>query len=359
MLSRVRRALAGGGFWPNDATSAAATLRRGAENAFGRWHTGPSGAPGASAEDASVRIFGDFADVRAQYDGPRLSRQDGVFTIGSCFAREIAHHLDEQGARVLSLTEEMSELAAFQAADGRGAASYFHRFTPQAIWQEVARAFDAIPGWDEEASLLFPMGRNLYDFDVTWIDGSDLSRAAVLERRRAATARSRRLKDASCVIITLGLIEAWRHRPSGLWCNKVHPRVLKGSDDFEFHLTSYEETLECLEKVHGLLRAHGRPDVQMVVTVSPVPLQVTFTGRDVVEANTESKAVLRAAAAAFERRHENVHYFPSYEMVTLSMVKRAWRPDRLHVRSQLVSQIVQRFMALYYRPVEGLAVAAE
>lgn len=338
-----------------------AVLRRAGANRHRRWNTSESSAERSLIpQDASVRIFDGYADVKAGYDGPRLSRQDGVFAIGSCFAREVEHYLAEHGARVLSLTHEAILDPAFHDADGRERSTYFHRYTPQAIRQDMARAFDAVEGWDEEASLLFPVGRNVYDFDLAWTESSDLSPAATLARRRAAAGRARGLKDAACVVVTLGLIEAWRHRPSGLWCNQIHPRVLKGRPgEFELQLTTYEETLACLEDMHALLRAHGRPDVQLVVTVSPVPLQMTFTDQDIIEANAESKAVLRAAAGAFVRRHANAHYFPSYEMVAYSHPKRAWKADRVHVRAGLVAEIVARFMALYYRPVESLALAAE
>jgi hypothetical protein len=358
MLSRVRRALAGGGFAPVGGNDADVVLRRSASNPYRRWHSGASTQAGAAQQDASARIFTGMADIKARYEGPRLCRQDGVFAIGSCFAREIEHHLSRHGARVLSLTEDMEEAACFGDTGGRPLGAFFHRFAPQAIWQDVARAFDAIPGWDESSTLIFRSGRGYYDFDQTWLETSDASLEAVLERRRLAGVRGRRLEEAACVVITLGLIEAWRHRPTGLWCNKVHPYVLKRMGrDFEFHLTSYEEALESLEAIHALLSAHGRPGVQLVVTVSPVPLQVTFTDRDVVEANAESKAVLRAAAAAFVRRHANAHYFPSYEMVTFSEAKRAWKPDMVHVKSPMVNEVVSRFMALYYQPVEGVAAA--
>jgi len=88
----------------------------------------------------------------------------------------------------------------------------------------------------------------------------------------------------------------------------------------------------------------------MVVTVSPVPLQVTFSGKDIVVANMDSKATLRAAAAEFVRKHDNAHYFPSYEMVVYSHTKLAWRPDRLHVNKGMVGRIVSQFIDAYYQP---------
>jgi hypothetical protein len=47
-------------------------------------------------------------------------------------------------------------------------------------------------------------------------------------------------------------------------------------------------------------------------TVSPVPLYLTFSGEDIIVANTYSKSVLRAACDAVENSREHVDYFPSY-----------------------------------------------
>lgn len=327
-------------------------LRGGARNRFRHWNTGAgSEHRSTSPDDGASRIFERFADVKASYDGPRLSRDDGVYAIGSCFAREIEQHLFHQGANVLSLSQQITGRPAFQDSDGRSRNTYFHRYTPQSLAQNVANAFEVIPGWKDESSLLFRFGGRHLDFDLGWTDGADCSRPAVLARRAGARELSRRLADASCVILTLGLIEAWRHRPTGLWCNKIHPGVLsKSKKDFELCISSYDQVTESLEDIRRLLRTHGRSDVQLVVTVSPVPLQQTFTDRDIVVANAESKGVLRAAAGAFVRRHDDVHYFPSYETVVFSEPRRAWKPDRVHVEGKLVREIVTRFTDLYYLP---------
>ncbi len=85
-----------------------------------------------------------------------------------------------------------------------------------------------------------------------------------------------------------------------------------------------------------------------------MPLQNTFTDQDIVVANAESKAVLRAAAGAFARRHDNVSYFPSYEMVTHSQPDFALRADRAHVEPEMVDHIMSSFIDVYF----GQAAAA-
>jgi len=55
--------------------------------------------------------------------------------------------------------------------------------------------------------------------------------------------------------------------------------------------------------------------MQIVVTVSPVPLMATLSGEDVVVANTYSKSLLRTVVQESAEAHKNVHHFPGYEIV--------------------------------------------
>ena len=69
----------------------------------------------------------------------------------------------------------------------------------------------------------------------------------------------------------------------------------------------------------------------MLISVSPVPLKnVTFTGQDALTANTYSKSALRAASEEFVAGHEDVDYFPSYKIVTLTDRSAAFVEDNMH-----------------------------
>jgi hypothetical protein len=81
--------------------------------------------------------------------------------------------------------------------------------------------------------------------------------------------------------------------------------------------------------------------------VSPVPLMATFAGRDVAVANAHSKALLRALAEEFSVRHENVHYFPSYEIATLSDPALVWEEDLRHVKGPATQTIIRWFLQHY------------
>jgi hypothetical protein len=334
--------------------SAAEALANAQANTRGRW------GDVRDEQDAARRTHAGYADIAAVYDGPKLSRADGVFALGSCFAREIETHLDLLGGRVLSLDAELQARPEFQDLDGRYRNAYFHRYTPQALSHEVLWALGEDPRWDPDKSLLVASGANLLDLNYGWTESGSRKAEAVRERRRLAAAVTRRVLEARCIIVTLGLIEAWRHRPSGLFCNKVHPRLLRGEDaEYELVVTGVEEAVEELERLDAVLRRrHARGDYQLVVTVSPVPLQQTFRPLDIVIANAESKAVLRAAAAEFVRRHDHAHYFPSFELVMFTRPDLAWLDDGVHVQPRLVKRITRQFTDLVFADLRGSPEAA-
>jgi hypothetical protein len=56
--------------------------------------------------------------------------------------------------------------------------------------------------------------------------------------------------------------------------------------------------------------------LRCIVTVSPVPLTATASGRHVLPASAESKAILRAVAGELAGTHDDIDYFPSYEIIT-------------------------------------------
>jgi hypothetical protein len=314
------------------------------------WNSTPSSSVlSANKSDASVRIFEGYADVRADYFGPRLAMADPVFAMGSCFAREIEDALIHLGGRVVSLDASI-ERPEFQDGHGQFRSGFFHRYTPPSMLQEFQQAFGELPGWTEESLVFWAHKHKAADFNYATVPGADSSLNAVITRRRVAAELVRQAATAKVIILTLGLIESWLHKPSGFYANAPSAQALaQQPQDFEMRLVDAQDTIDCLEGIHDLLtRRHATGDFRMVVTVSPVPMAATFTPKDIVVANAESKAVLRAAAGAFTGRHENVDYFPSYEMVTLSAPELAWRPDRLHVNGRMVRRVVRSFMKAYY-----------
>ncbi|PYJ17348.1 MAG: hypothetical protein DME96_06290 [Verrucomicrobia bacterium] len=75
------------------------------------------------------------------------------------------------------------------------------------------------------------------------------------------------------------------------------------------------EDLVNLEAVHALLTRFGHPDVQFVVNGFARATDGDFFSRRYLLANTYSKSLLRTVAQQWTAIHQNVHYFPSCEIV--------------------------------------------
>lgn len=93
-----------------------------------------------------------------------------------------------------------------------------------------------------------------------------------------------------------------------------------------------------------LLNQLGKKDI--LLTVSPVPIEATFTTHNAVIANSYSKSVLRVAAEILTKSFDNVDYFPSYEIV-LSQGSHAFEDDNVHVRGEIATDVT-RYMIKNY-----------
>jgi hypothetical protein len=145
------------------------------------------------------------------------------------------------------------------------------------------------------------------------------------------------------------LIEVWRNTQADTFVNSTPFFDLLSiyPERYEFHVTDFTQNLTNLERVHALLTRFGHPELQIVVTVSPVPMMATFSNQDVVVANTYSKSLLRTVAQHWAAAHENVHYFPSYEIVLNSERAHAWGEDLRHVEPRVTNHIMELFLATY------------
>jgi hypothetical protein len=169
------------------------------------------------------------------------------------------------------------------------------------------------------------------------------------QRRSLIQLVNQRIAQCRVVIVTLGLIEVWRDIVTDTFLNSTPPlaALQRYPDRYEFHVTDFFENLANLEKIHALLERFGQRDVQIVVTVSPVPLMASFSTEDIVLANTYSKSLLRTVAQQWVATHQNVHYFPSYEIVLNSDRGATWEQDLRHVKGKVANHIMDIFLNTY------------
>lgn len=268
----------------------------------------------------------------------QIDRGERLFTIGSCFAREIEEVMLELDFEVASQSDRFDACPVQAVGQPR---HYVNRYNPWSIANELRWALDPEAQYPANALQELPDGRWLDPHSGPILDYT--TREETLARRE--TLREIFAKVATCrlVVITLGLIETFYDTGTGLYTNHT-PWLTAEPGRFHFHVLTFAETMAALSDIHSLLRRFGHPEAQIVVTTSPVPLDATFTGQDVVIANGHSKAVLRAAAGEWSTLHDNVHYFPScFEIVMNSARDAAWQVDGRHVRRELVDHIMECF----------------
>lgn len=314
-----------------------ATLAR---NPAGRWYRS-----GIDVDDQQ----GGFAVQRLKHPGfpaqitPSftIDPSDRVFAIGSCFARGIEKTLVGRGFDVVSAAKEFDDFVlSGPNVTGLG---FTNKYTTFSILNDLA--------WALDPESPFPTD-SIVDLDEYSVDPHTnptlkyVDRARTEERRSIIEAINRRIATCRVVMMTLGLVECWYDSLAGVSVNMTPSREMLDAfpDRYWFHLSDQAESRDNLDQIHSILSKFGHPDLQLVITVSPVPLMATFTDRDIVVANAYSKSTLRSAAEEFAFAHENVHYFPSYEMVINSSPEFAWEPDGRHVRGEMTQFIMKRFV---------------
>ena len=309
-----------------------------AGNPVSRWNA-PASVRGAG-RTARARIA---AGVVAPVVRPKfaLHDDDTFFCIGSCFARNIEEHLMYRGfaVRSMGIARPYSEWP--HRPNG-----FVNKFTTPSMLNELrwATGETCSPaaclvqdegGW-RDLQLAPGVGAVAYD--------------AALERRGRVSEYFARIAHADVAIVTLGLVEAWFDRSADVYLNAPpNPWATRREPDrFALHVTSYATNVEHLRQIVTLLRAHARPGLRTIVSVSPVPMSETFTGEDVVAANAYSKATLRAAAEDVANEADDVQYFPSYDALTTTERRHAFRSDdELHVRDDAVETVTTSFLRAF------------
>lgn len=281
--------------------------------------------------------------------GFRITRATRIASMGSCFAREIKRRLLQRGFTYI--VEEAHHPAAVHAS---------------AAWERVYNTFcmrqifeytfaEWAPGlrwWQAPRS-----GKIQDPYRRVILYDSRAEAEADFERHCACSRRA--LASAELLIITLGLTEIWQDRQDGAVISlPAGPYVNEGGEmgRYEFRVSRTTENLANLERIHALM-ARYNPGCRILVTVSPVHLWATFRrDADIFSASCNSKSTLRAAADEFVAAHDNVFYFPAFEMATIyqPLVGRscfAEGRENFHVNKATVKFIMNHFFR-WYAPSE-------
>jgi len=265
--------------------------------------------------------------------------------MGSCFAREIKTVLIREGYSYI--TEESDHPASKHASAAWE--RLYNTFSMRQIFEYTFEEWKPAVRWWQA-----PVSGRIQDPYRRIILYDSVEQAEADFKIHRECSRQALLK-AEVLILTLGLTEIWEDRVDGsVICLPSGPYVNEGGDmgRYAFRVSRYGENLQNLERIHQIM-LENNPRCRIIVTISPVHLWATFReDLDVISASCNSKATLRAAVDEFASIHENVFYFPAFEMATI------YRPlmgaplfsegrENFHVNEETVDFIMKGFFDYY------------
>lgn len=277
--------------------------------------------------------------------GLTITRDTRIASMGSCFAREIKTVLVREGYAYIR--EEADHPASKHASAAWE--RLYNTFSMRQIFEYTFEEWQPEIRWwkaPESGKIQDPYRR------IILYDSLDEAEAD-FEKHRECSRRA--LEQAEVLILTLGLTEIWEDTIDGsVVCLPSGPYVNDGGDmsRYRFRVSRYGENLRNMERIHEIMGAHN-PGCKLLITVSPVHLWATFReDLDVISASCNSKSTLRAVADEFVAAHENVSYFPAYEMATIYRAIVGKSPftegrENFHVNEETVEFIMHQFFRFY------------
>ncbi|MDC1231320.1 GSCFA domain-containing protein [Octadecabacter sp.] len=254
-----------------------------------------------------------------------------VGSMGSCFAREIRDYLIE------------ADYNYVQHGEGKdaehGSAPWNRVYNTGCILQELKRAFGHF-----EPDLIEGTDGRIYDphrKQASYVSVDEAKTQMAIYSKQAKQA----FLDSEVFVFTLGLSEVWYNYHTGSVYAEAPTKIAYDADRDRFKVVSPTENAANLRAALNLLKSKN-PNIQIIVTVSPVPLRATFVPRSAMISNNVSKASLLWAAHEIINDLDYVHYFPSYEIVQY-MIDDPFAWDFRHMNRDAVAQIMSIFRAAF------------
>ncbi len=256
-----------------------------------------------------------------------LTHADRIVVIGSCFAEHIGERLK---AHKFSTLVNPSGIL----------------YNPISIAQLLKRLLD--PKAD--------LSEGVFQHQGLWHSWEHHGRFSHPERQsfeqQIYAAHQQAAAFAACakyLFLTLGTTQVFALRTSGRIVANNHRAP---ADWFEQRRLSVEQTVGCLAPAFETWKK-ARPDLQIVLTVSPV----RHLRNGMVE-NQRSKAVLLLACEQLCAQYPFVHYFPAYELLLDDLRDyRFYAADMVHPSETAVNYIWEYFSNTFFPPHTAQLVA--
>ncbi len=257
----------------------------------------------------------NFTPTESTY---KLSHQEGVLFIGSCFSEHIATKLNTLKFNCLSNPFGIV-------------------FNPESISSQLLRCINKTYFITED---VFEVNRAWFSLQAHSGLFNDNKVEFLNQLNNQIDIWHHQLKKAKTLVITLGSAYAYKHIESNAIvanCHKLHATFFQKQ---LLSLNTLKQTYAQLIK--ELLNLNSQ--LQILFTVSPVKHL-----KDGIIENTRSKAILIEIAHTMVDEHKNCTYFPAYELVTDDLRDyRFFETDLAHPNKQAIDYVWQKFSDYYF-----------
>ena len=248
----------------------------------------------------------------------RISLSARILTLGSCFS-------DAIGAQLIT-NKILCQVNPFGVL-----------YNPHSIHKAIQYMVDDQPPAPETYLQRDELFFN-YDFHSQF---SSFRQDELKQHLKTAISQSHHfLKNASWLMITYGT--AWVHERTEnneavANCHKMPSSLFTKS------LLTQKKMLESFESIYKSVKAFN-PKMNIILTVSPVRHL-----KETLELNSVSKSVLRVACQTITEQHQDVHYFPSYEIMMDDLRDyRFYARDMIHPNQVAEEYIWDKFGECYF-----------
>jgi hypothetical protein len=244
----------------------------------------------------------------------KIKYSDKILSLGSCFSVEMAEKLKSLQYQVLQNPAGIT-------------------FNPKSIASTVKTIISANSLPDK--SLVYLNGIWSHDDFHGSFNGAD--KAKVLANIDSSIQNAHDfIKNLKFVFITIGTAFVFEKIASQKVVNNCHKQP---SSHFNRKLLSSSEIHQSLIEMKSNLDAYSTKDIQYILTLSPVRHI-----RDGIQANQRSKSTALVAIHDFVENSENVHYFPSYEIMIDDLRDyRFYKDDFIHPNNLALQYIYNKF----------------
>jgi hypothetical protein len=274
-----------------------------------------------------------------------IKTQHRVATFGSCFAQHIGNALHKRGFNWFiaeqppkNCDDALAKKYGYKVFSARTGNIYTTSLLKQ--WTQWALGEKAVPNevWTKDGRYFDPFRPRIET------NGFESSEEMKLSQAHTLTCFKDSIVDSDYFVFTLGLTESWSNVEGYEY--PMCPGTVAGEFDetlHKFENQQFDSIRNNLTESMRLIQSVN-PEIKFILTVSPVPLTATMSGKHVAVATMASKSILRAVAEQLSANSANVDYFPSYEIINSPIFRGAFfEPNQRSVNPHGVNFVMDTF----------------